>query len=281
LLIVDSHAHVFSPNEKKYKPIKNPSRPPEGAGTFEHLQREMSAAGVKAVCAVQVSGFYGFDNSYVVDLADENRTTLAGIVTLDPNRAETPRRLAGMMKSTWVRGVRSIPTKNGRINEPSVRALWTAARDAGLTVNLQIDYELADDAARLIEDFPDLMIALDHSLKLESGERVRDTLTALKLLSRYDNVHAKLSNIANGPEGCADGYPCTSFHGAIMAVIKMFGPSRCAWGSHFPLERYSPKLSYAESLRIYSEELPLSSSARADILGGTANRLWFGGRLSE
>jgi len=281
LLIVDSHAHLFSPNEKKYKPRKNPSRAPEGKGTLEHLRREMEATGVDAVCAVQVSGFYGFDNSYVIDLADEHRDWLAGIITLDPERADSPRKLGSLMNRTWVRGLRSIPTRRGRIDDHNVRALWTAARDAGLTVNLQIDASLADEAARLLDDFPDLLVALDHSMKLQAGPRVAETLSALDRLARYPNVHAKLSNIANGPEACPDGYPCANFHEPIKEVIKMFGPERCAWGSHFPLEKYSPKLTYAESVKAYTEALGLSGRDQAEILGGTANRLWFGGRLSE
>ena len=65
----------------------------------------------------------------------------------------------------------------------------------------------------------------------------------------------------------------------MLEVIERFGPERCAWGSHFPQAKYSPQLSYQQSLAIYLEEMPLSEEARRWIVGETANRLWFGGAL--
>ena len=51
-------------------------------------------------------------------------------------------------------------------------------------------------------------------------------------------------------------------------------------GQRFPLcKLWTPKVSYAEHLKIFSEVLPLKSADRQQILGETANRLWFTGRL--
>ena len=281
MLIVDTHAHLFSPDEKKYQPRKDPSRPPEGKGTLDHLREELHASDVDAACAVQVSGFYGFDNSYVLDVAKEHSSWIAGIVTLDPDRTDSPRKLRSLAKKPGVRGVRSVPAGGRRMDDMGVRALWTAARDARLPVNLLIGAELADEAARLIEDFPDLIVVLDHALKLQAGPGVRDTLAALDRLAQYPNVYCKVTSIANGPEGCKDGFPCKAFHDPILRTIDLFGPDRCAWGAHFPLEKYSPSLRYDQAVAIFAEELPLSQSDRAAILGETANRLWFGGRLRD
>ena len=68
-------------------------------------------------------------------------------------------------------------------------------------------------------------------------------------------------------------------HDACLEVIEGFGPERCVWGSDFPCELWTPKVSYAEHLKIFSEVLPLKSADRQQILGETANRLWFTGRL--
>jgi predicted TIM-barrel fold metal-dependent hydrolase len=61
----------------------------------------------------------------------------------------------------------------------------------------------------------------------------------------------------------------------VLRVVELFGAERCAWGAHFPLERYSPRLTYGEHLRIYREELPLGEAQRRAVLGETARRLWF------
>ncbi|MBI1356650.1 MAG: amidohydrolase family protein [Acidobacteria bacterium] len=281
MLVVDAHAHLFSADETRYPPRKDPSRPPVGTGTIDHLRREMAAAGVTAVTAVQVSGFYGFDNRYMCDASQAHPDWIAGIVTLDPSDPASPSRLAAMAGEFGVKGLRSVPTRDGRIDDPHVRALWRAAHEHSLVVNLQVDHQLADDADRLLEQFPELPVVLDHSLKLEAGGPVRETLAALAKLARRPNCHAKVSNIANGPEGCSDGYPCRSFQPVMLQVIDLFGPERCAWGAHFPLEKYSPRLTYRQALQIYTEELPLNAQARAWIVGETANRLWFGGALRE
>ena len=40
MLIIDTHAHIYSPDEKRYPPIEKPLRPPGGKGSLEDLQRE-------------------------------------------------------------------------------------------------------------------------------------------------------------------------------------------------------------------------------------------------
>ena len=54
-----------------------------------------------------------------------------------------------------------------------------------------------------------------------------------------------------------------------------FGPQRCVWGSDFPCELWCPKITYAQHLQIFTEELGLDASTKQVILGETAHRLWF------
>ena len=75
--------------------------------------------------------------------------------------------------------------------------------------------------------------------------------------------------------GSQGGYPCEDMHSACLRVIHWFGAERCVWGSDFPCELWTPRVSYQEALDIFRTVLPLSADARAQILGGTARRLWF------
>ena len=68
-------------------------------------------------------------------------------------------------------------------------------------------------------------------------------------------------------------------HQACLKVIDAFGPERCVWGSDFPSKLWKPKVSYAEHLKIFTEVLSLTDADREQILGQTARRLWFAGRL--
>lgn len=91
-------------------------------------------------------------------------------------------------------------------------------------------------------------------------------------LARYDNLIAKVDFISTGTQL---GFPCDDLHAAALQIIDVYGPDRCVWGSNFPNSAWTPKLTYSEHLRIFTEVLPLSDESRAQVLGETGRRLWF------
>lgn len=275
MLIIDTHAHVFSADEQAYPPRENPSRPPQGTGTLDRLTETVERHEVRAVTAVQVSGFYGFDNRYIRAVALQNPHWAAGIFTLDPLDERAPGKVKAFARDGSMRGLRSVPAAGGQLDHPGVRALWRAASEEGLPVNVLAGYEVEEQLDRLLAAFPGLAVVLDHSLRLQAGDRASATLSALERLSRHRHLYAKLSFIANGEAGCSDGWPCSSMFRTVMRVADVFGAERCAWGSHFPTEKYARPLTYGEHLDIFRNQLPLAESARQQILGETARRLWF------
>ena len=275
MLIIDTHAHLFSPDETAYPPKENPSRPPSGTGTLERFTEEVERNEVRAATAVQVSGFYGFDNRYVQAVAIKNPHWIAAICTLDPLDDSAPAVLRRSARNGSMRGLRSVPAPGGRLDHPGVRALWRAASEEGVPINVLAGYEVEDQLDRLLDAFRGVPVALDHCLRLQAGERAGRTLAALARLSRHRHLYAKVSFIANGEQGCRDGFPCAAMHRAVLRVVDLFGAERCAWGSHFPTEKYAQPLTYGQHLEIFLNRLDLSASARRQILGETARRLWF------
>ncbi len=276
MFIVDTHAHIYSPDEERYPPIEKPLRPPGGKGSLEDLHAESRANGVNAACIIQTSTFYRFDNRYICDSAKAAPDWTAGVCTLDPDDRHSPGVLAQFAREYGVRGMRSIPAADGRLDHPGVRALWKTATDQGIVINVLIGPEKADQADRMLAGFPRLQVVLDHCLNLKAGPDLDSTLEKVLHLSQRPNLHAKLTFI---PTGSVAGFPCADMHDACLKVIDAFGPERCVWGSDFPSKLWTPKVSYAEHLKIFREVLPLKSAAREQILGETAKRLWFGGRL--
>jgi len=272
MLIIDTHAHIYSPDEKRYPSIDKPLRPPGGKGSLEDLQRESRANGVKAVCAIQTSTFYRFDNRYICDSARAHPDWIAGVCTLDPDDPHSPGLLQQFVRDHRIRGMRSIPAKNGQLSHAGVRALWKTGLEQGIVINLLIDRNKAPEAEILLNEFPGLRVVLDHCLNLKAGPEFEAILADVVRLSRHKNLHAKLTFL---PTGSTSGYPCADMHAACLKIIDSFGPERCVWGSDFPCELWTPKVTYAEHLKIFTEALPLKDSARAQILGGTARRLWF------
>ena len=271
-LVIDTHAHIYSPDETQYPPIEKPLRPAAGTGSLEDLRRQTKANGVRAVCAIQTSTFYGFDNRYICHSSRAGPEWLAGVCTLDPDNEGSPALLESLVREYGLRGMRSIPARGGRLDHPGVRALWKKAFDLGTVINVLIGPGKADEADRLLQDFPRLPVVLDHCLGLKAGPELKPTLTEVLRLSRRENLYAKLTFVATGS---STGYPCQDMHAPCLAIVKAFGAQRCIWGSDFPCGLWCPKVSYAEHLRIFTHDLPLNSADRGAILGQTARRLWF------
>jgi L-fuconolactonase len=271
-MIVDTHAHIYAADEKKYPPIEKPLRPPGGKATTEDLRETMRANGVDRACAIQTSSFYQFDNRYLIDSAKAHPDWVAGVCTLDPDNPESPGLLARYAREYGVKGMRSIPARDGRLDHPGVRALWKTAADNGLVINVLINRNKATECDEMLGQFPKLNVVLDHCLYLAKGSRYEETLADVLRLGKRKNLHAKLTYLATGS---AEAFPCTSMHKSCLEIIDAYGPERCIWGSDFPNALWTPKVSYGEYLRIFKEVLPLREAVRQEILGNTAARLWF------
>jgi predicted TIM-barrel fold metal-dependent hydrolase len=274
MLIVDAHAHLYSPDESSYPPREDPKRPPLGTGTVEHLKREMDISGVRWACAIQTSTFYAFDNRFTVEASVVNCGWMTGVCTVDPDDAKSPALLEYLIRQRNIRGMRSLPAADGRLDHPGVRALWRTARDLGIVINLLIDPPHAGEADNLLAAFPDLHVVLDHCMNLKVGADLVSTIAELRRLARRPNLFAKLSFVASGSE---EGYPFRDMHQPCLDVIRAFGPERCTWGSDFPCELWIPKSSYMQHLALFLDEIDMPSTAREQVLGGTACRLWFPG----
>lgn len=272
MLIIDTHAHIYSPDETKYPPIDKPLRPPGGKGSVVDLRKESAAAGVRAVCAIQTTTFYRFDNRYTCDASAANRDWVAGVCTLDPDSPSSPATLSRFVKEFGIRGMRSIPAKDGRLDHPGVRALWKAATAAGIVINVLVGRDKADQVDRMLADHPKLRVVLDHCMNVKAGAERDATVAEVVRLAKRPNLHAKLTFI---PTGSATGFPCADMHDACMKIVGAYGPDRCVWGSDFPCELWCPKVTYEQHLRIFTEVLKFDTKSREAILGGTARQLWF------
>ena len=183
MLIIDTHTHIYSPDEKRYppakelltlgwtgKPMSEPLRPP-GKASLEDLRQESRANGVAAVCAIQASTFYRWDNRYIYDSGRSNPDWVAGVCTLDPDDPYSASTLTHDIQVYGLRGLRSIPGKDG-LDSDGVRALWKAAADLGIVVNVPISWTDSKGGwdwgkdhlpgfHQMLKDFPGLPVALD------------------------------------------------------------------------------------------------------------------------
>ena len=168
--MIDCHAHVYSEDEKAYPTIEKPYRPPAGKGTVAHLLGEMRANGVSASTAIQTSTFYRWDNRFLADTSKRHRDVLVGVCTLDPDDPTSPATLERFVRESNVRGMRSIPAKSGRLDDPGVDALWAAAERLGIVINVLVNRDKADEVEALARRHRSLRVVIDHCLNLKAGD---------------------------------------------------------------------------------------------------------------
>ena len=276
MLIIDCHAHIYSFDEKRYPPRPDPLRPPKWVGSAEHLHHQSKAAGVSAVRAIQTVTFYGYDNSYLVDSTREHRDWMCGVCTLDPDDPRSAGLLRTYVRRYGVKSLRSIPSAKAKsFDDDGVRALWKVAADEGITIDLFLmQFAMVESASKMVAAFSQLTFGFCHCMDLKPGPDLARDLKTVCDLARFKNLHAKVDFIGTGTQR---EFPCDDLHDAAMQVIRAFGPERCVWASCYPNALWTPKITYEQHLRLFTEVLPLKASERALILGENARKIWFKG----
>ncbi|WP_263367408.1 amidohydrolase family protein [Edaphobacter bradus] len=273
MLIIDTHAHIYAENDAEYPAIDNPTRPPGKSGSLKTLDALISTNHVSAACAIQPISFYGWNNSFIRDVSSTKPKHLAGVCALDPDDTSASELLTRYVTEDGVRGLRTYVGSGSQLDHPGVRALWRAAEQLGIVVNVSVGCDKADDLARMLEAFPNLPVVIDHCLLPKAGPDLSETIAAMVRLAQFSNAYAKLSFL---PLGSREEYPYRDMHQPCMTIIAAYSPERCVWGNCFPCELWSPKSDYSQNLRLFTHALNLQASARASILGRTAHALWFG-----
>lgn len=272
---IDAHAHVYSSDDVRYPTIKSPARPPGISGSFATLKRLADENDVSRICVVQPSSFYGWDNRFICDVALAESHSAAAICTLNPEDHSSPALIPYLTNQYGVRGMRSLPASDGRIDHPGVRDLWRACADNDITINVSIKRDRAHELACLLDDFPGIRCVIDHCLLLATDPSIEETLAAMVSLSRHPNTFAKLSSL---PSGDAEKYPYLRLHEAYRRIIAVYTSSRCVWGSNFPCELWTPRSTYRQNLELFASGLGLDTQAQEDIFWNTPSRLWFNGK---
>ena len=86
-----------------------------------------------------------------------------------------------------VRGLRSIPAQSGRLDDPGVDALWSAAERLGIVVNVLVNRDKRRELESLARRHPTLPVVIDHCLNLNAGREQNDILSDMLALARVPN----------------------------------------------------------------------------------------------
>lgn len=276
LQIVDTHAHIYHPDEIQYPKIAKPLRPPDGTGDINHLKHEMAAAGVARAVLVQTGSAYRWDNRLLADTARDNADWAVGVCTLDPAAPESVVKLERLATGYNVRGLRMEPTRTSDpvFDHPGARHLWAAAERLNVVICAHIHRPFIDQLATLLSAYPDVPVVLDHAAYPRASEGVdSETVTQVVELARFPQLNVKLTFAVTGSD---EDYPFGDMQPILWKLIRAFGPERCMWGSDFPCELWlKDKATYQSHLSLFTEALGLSAAEQRSILETTPLRVWF------
>jgi len=266
--VIDTHLHCFAGKDDVRFPYhKDAPYTPDEAATPEHLLACMKEAGVDFAVVVHPEP-YQDDHRYLEHCLGAGKGKLKGTCLLFADRPNTPARLKELAKRLPLVAVRVHaynPERLPPFGKPELKALWKAATDAGIAVQVQFEPRWAEGFEPLVKEFKDTRVFVDHLGRPFQGTE-KEYAVVLRW-AKFDNVVMKLSSMPS-----RNSYPHRDPQPVVKQLTEAFGADRLMYGGGFSAA--ATGTSYRkERERVAGLLAHLSAAERAQVLGGTAAKL--------
>lgn len=273
---VDAHVHVWTQDFERYPlaPGFTPDHMKPATFTPEELLAHCGPSGVDRIVLIQMS-FYGFDNSYMLDMIAARPEVFRGVAVIDHTQAEAADVMA-RLRAQGVRGLRVQPRGADAATWPAgddYRAILAAAGDLGMAVCPLIDPEWLPAVGRAAEAFRGTTFVVDHLARIGASRPIAQAdIDALCDLAKWPNCNVKVSAFyALG----AKRPPHDDLMPVIRQVWEAFGADRLMWASDCPYQVQDE--TYEDGIAPVRDRLAfISADDRAALLARTAERVFFG-----
>lgn len=281
---IDAHVHIWTADTAHYPLAAGYTKADMQPTSFtpEELFRHCKPVGVTRGNLIQMS-FYGFDNSYMLDMIRLYPEHFVGTAVIDPTDPQLAQRMADL-KVRRVRAFRIYPglDKGIKPNQGKGEA-WLAAegyaRMFATAAKLQqaisclINVDALPELERMCKKFPQTPVIIDHLCRIGVDGKIRDAdVEALCKLAEHPKVMVKIGAFyALGHKKA----PYTDLAALIRRVLQAFTPQRCMWESDCPYQVVEGHR-YADSIDLIRKHLDfLSDADRHALLRGTAEAFFF------
>jgi predicted TIM-barrel fold metal-dependent hydrolase len=276
---IDAHVHVWTPDTVRY-PLapgfkKEDMKP--ASFTPEELFKHCKPAGVGRVNLIQMS-FYGFDNSYMLDVIAKYPGVFVGTAVIDPLGAD-PAREMGELAKKGVRAFRIHPKLSRQPVEKWLRPegyqkMFAAGARNNQALACLIDPDALPEVDRMCAAHPDTPVIIDHLARIGADGAIREAdVDRLCALAKHKNVMVKVGAFyALGKKQP----PYTDLAPLIQRVVTAFGARRCMWESDCPFQVQGGH-TYQAGIDLVLRRLDfLSADDREWLLRKTAENFFFG-----
>jgi predicted TIM-barrel fold metal-dependent hydrolase len=276
---VDAHVHVWTDDTHHYPLARGYKKEDVKPATFtpEDLFKHTRPNGVDRINLIQMS-YYGFDNSYVLDMIAGHKKTFVGTAVIDPEADGVEKTMTQLGKK-GVKAFRIHPrlTKSKVANwlqPPGYAKMFAQAARNGQALSCLIDPDALPEIDRMSKKYPGTTVIIDHLARIGASGTIDDkAVKALCDLARHKKVYVKVGAFyALGKKKA----PYTDLSDLIEKVVKAYGPERCLWESDCPFQVVEGH-KYKDSIDLVKSRLKfLSDGDREWLLRKTAEKLFFG-----
>ena len=269
---IDAHVHVWTDDLDAYPLAESYTKSDMQPETFypEDILAHAQPSGVNRIVLIQMS-YYGFDNSYMLDVMEKSPDVFSGIAIVDWNGAhpdEDMRRLA----DRGVRGFRLYVRDEGALDGTGIERMFSAGARHNLAICPLINPVALPSLDRRCSQFPDTPVIIDHLARIGAAEPINDAhVDSLCAMAKHANVMVKISAFyALGRKAP----PYADLAPLIRRVYDAFGPERLMWASDCPFQVVDH--AYEDSIGLVRDRLDfLSAADKEQILRKTAEDFFF------
>ncbi|SDT08355.1 amidohydrolase [Jiangella sp. DSM 45060] len=246
-MIVDAHVHVGG---GKYPPISD-------------YRVAMAESGIGAAVLVQNLG--NSDNRYLLDVLRSDPARFAGVAIVD--RASD----ADAVLAAGFAGLRVAPSG---LPDGSGAEVFDVLASAGAVASVTGPFPdvVSDAFAALVADRPRLHVRLEHLgwFRYQPGSPDVDAFDRLLALAALPNVTVMWSGFfANA----GTPYPYPDARPYLDRCLEAFGSERTMWSGDWNRAGLAPG-EYSDAVTLALTHWGLSGAQAADVLGGTAARVF-------
>jgi len=235
----DAHVHVWTPDTSRYPlaPGFDKGNMKPSSFTPEELFKHCKPAGVGRINLIQMS-FYGFDNSYMLDIIATYPGIFVGTAVINPLGPDPAREMNQLAKK-GVRAFRIYPKLTEQPIEKWLRPegykkmFATCARNNQAMACL-IGPDAFSELHRMCKEYSETPVIIDHLARIGVDGVIRDEdVDSLCALAKHQKVMVKIGAFyALGKKQP----PYTDLAPMIKKVVTAFGPRRCMWESDCPFQ---------------------------------------------
>ena len=259
---IDSHCHVWIPENKAYPYNAGVTKVNLHEGSVEILLETMEKNGISKAVLVQ-PGHYGSDNSYMMDCCERYPGRFAAVIRVDPFSPDALSDLDFWAKQRGAQGLRHLLggfTPGNWDKGKSLYPFWEKIRELGIVVGFMAQPHQAAMVKDLLRLFPEVPVIIDH-LGLPSKDESPEYPSFEKILelAEFPQVYIKMSGL---PVFSKEKYPHQDMIGCAERAVNAFGSERVVWATDFCFTVGAHN--YHEGIEIVEDHMPFLNEEDKD-----------------